>query len=101
MWRYANKWTILIYCMVALGPLHHSFYVGHFNWKLGKLPRLTQLDMRYQKFVAGAGYRDKFLMTPALEWQQDGNHRRHMQAIKKFCKKHRQIWGLNILNVVK
>ena len=40
MWRYTNKWTIILYGLVFFGPLHHSFYVGHFSWKRGKLPRL-------------------------------------------------------------
>jgi hypothetical protein len=47
MFRYANKWTIILYGLVFFGPLHHSFYVGHFSWKRGKLPRLGHADMKY------------------------------------------------------
>lgn len=47
MFRYANKWTIIMYGLIFFGPIHHSFYVGHFAWKRGKLPRLTHNDMKY------------------------------------------------------
>lgn len=91
MFRYANKWTIILYGLVFFGPLHHSFYVGHFAWKRGKLPRLAHADQKYQKYSAETGFRNKYLFTPALEFYPDMNNRLHMKTIKRFCKKHRQV----------
>jgi hypothetical protein len=45
--RYLNKWTVTCYGLFIFGPLHHSFFVGHFSWKRGKLPRLCHNDMKY------------------------------------------------------
>ena len=70
-WRYFNKVSVIIVGLFFFGPLHHSFYIGHFSWKRGRLPRLTHNDMKYQKFLAGFGGRQKFLMAPALEWYPD------------------------------
>mmetsp|Transcript_1523 Transcript_1523/g.1019 ORF Transcript_1523/g.1019 Transcript_1523/m.1019 type:complete len:80 (-) Transcript_1523:219-458(-) len=70
-WRYFNKVSLIMVGMFFFGPLHHSFYIGHYSWKKGKLPRLTHNDMKYQKFVNSAGNRDKYLLAPALEWNQD------------------------------
>ena len=89
--RYMNKWTVTMYGLFFFGPLHHSFFVGHYSWKRGKLPRLTHNDMKYQKFLDGASFRDKLLYVPALEWYPDVNNRLHMKNIKHFLKKHRQV----------
>ena len=88
--RYLNKWTVTFYGMLFFGPLHHSFYVGHYSWKRGKLPRLTHNDLKYQKYSSDAGMRHKLLTGPALEFYPDMNNRMHMRSIKKFLKKHRQ-----------
>lgn len=90
MFRYANKWTVILYGLIFFGPIHHSFYVGHFAWKRGKLPRLTHNDMKYQKFSNDTALRDKYLLTPALESYPDVNNRLHMKTLKHFMKKHRQ-----------
>jgi len=91
MFRYANKWTIILYGLFFFGPIHHSFYVGHFSWKRGKLPRLSHMDMKYQKYVAEAGFREKYLYGPALEAYPDMRNRLHMKTIKRFLKKHRAV----------
>lgn len=90
MFRYANKWTVILYGLMFFGPIHHSFYVGHYNWKRGKLPRLTHNDQKIQKFCDNAGARHKYLLGPALETYPDINNRMHMKVLKKFMKKHRQ-----------
>ena len=91
MWRYANKWTMMAYAFVFLGPIHHSIFVGHFSWKTGRLPRLTHGDTKFMKYSTAAGFRDKYLFTPALETYPDMNNRMHQKVIKRFMKKHRQV----------
>jgi len=91
MFRYANKWTVILYGLIFFGPVHHSFYVGHFAWKRGKLPRLTHNDLKVQKYVDGTAFRNKYLFEPALEWYPDVNNRLHMKTIKRFLMKHRQV----------
>ena len=88
--RYANKFTMCMYGMFIFGPLHYSFYTGHFSWKKGKLPRLTHNDMRYQKMILASASRDQFLLKPAIDWYPDVANRMHMKYINKFLKKHRQ-----------
>ena len=89
--RYINKWSVTLYGMLFFGPLHHSFYVGHYGWKRGKLPRLTHNDMKYQKFGPDAGMRHKVLTGPALESYPDMYNYSHMKMLKTFFKKHRQV----------
>jgi hypothetical protein len=91
MFRYANKWTIIAYGLIFFGPLHHSFFVGHFAWKRGKLPRLTHNDMKYQGFVMDSGFRTKYLHEPAINWYPDVRNRLHMKTLKRFLKKNRQL----------
>jgi len=91
MFRYANKWTIIFYGLFFFVPLHSSFYVGHFSWKRGKLPRLAHGDQKYQKYSHEIGFRDKYILTPALEIYPDQQNRLHMKTIKRFLKKHRQV----------
>ena len=89
--RYMNKFTLIMYGMFIFGPLHYSYYVGHFSWKRGKLPRLTHNDMRYQKMILGSAARESMLLKPALDWYPDVNNRMHTKGIKKFLNKHRQV----------
>ena len=89
--RYINKFSLIAYGMLFFGPMHHSFYVGHFSWKRGKLPRMTHNDMKYQKYSIQTNFRNKYLHEPALEWYPDTDNRMHMKTIKTFLKKHRQV----------
>ncbi len=90
MWRYINKWSLIVYGLFFFIPIQYSFYIGHFSWKRGKVPRLTHNDSKSQKYVAGAGWRDKFLYTPAINWQQDQNNFMHAKYIARFMKKHKE-----------
>ena len=90
MWRYVNKWSIILYGLFFFVPIQFSMFAGHFSWKRGKVPRLTHNDMKIQKYVAGAAWREKMLFTPALEWQQDHRNLMHMKYIRKFLRKHKE-----------
>ena len=90
-WRYVNKVAFIAYFLFFWGPLHQAFYIGHYSWKRGKLPRLTHNDMKYQKFSWDSGFRSKYLTTPALEWDPTQNNRLHMKTLKRFLKNHRQV----------
>ena len=87
--RYINKFSMIAYGMFFFGALHQSWYQGHFSWKLGKLPRLTHNDQRYQKYMMGSAWRQSTLMGPALEWYPDVYNRLQMKGLKRFLKKHR------------
>jgi len=87
--RYINKFSVIMYGLFFLGPLHHSIYIGHYSWKRGKLPRLSHGDMKYQKFIMQVGNRTKLMQTPAIEWYPDVNNALHMNAIKSFHRKHK------------
>jgi hypothetical protein len=89
--RYINKFSVILYGLFFLGPIHHSIYVGHFSWKRGKLPRLTHGDMKYQKFIMQRGTREKLLHTPALEWYPDVQNKKHERSIHTFFRKHKNM----------
>jgi len=86
--RYINKFSLIAYGLFFFGCLSMSWYQAHFSWKLGKLPRLSHNDMKYQGFSRARNYRDATLQTPALEWQPDVVNRMHLKQIKRFLKKH-------------
>ena len=88
MWRYVNKWSIIVYGLFFFVPINYTVYLGHLSWKRGKVPRLTHNDMNIQKTIAGNGLREKLLYVPALEWQQDQNNFMHKRYIRKFMRKH-------------
>ena len=89
MWRYVNKWSIIVYGLMLFVPINYTVYNGWFNWRRGKVPRLTFMDQKIQKYIGNAGMRDKLLYTPALDWQQDQNNFMHKKYIRKFMRKHR------------
>ena len=62
MWRYVNKWSVIVYGLFFFIPINYTLYHGWYNWKRGKVPRLTFGDQKIQKYVASAGMRDKLLM---------------------------------------
>lgn len=90
-WKYINKWSLLMYGLFFLGPIHWTAYMGHHHWKNGKLPRLAYNDQKYTKFMNSSGGRHKMLLGPALEWYPDMDNRLHMKYIKPFLKKHRYV----------
>ena len=45
MWRYVNKWSIIVYGLFFFVPINFSISLGHLSWKRGKVPRLTHNDM--------------------------------------------------------
>ena len=90
MWRYVNKWSIIVYGLFFFVPIQYSFYIGHFSWKRGKVPRMTHNDQKIAKYIGGAGWRSKMLFTPALEWQQDQNNYMHKKYIRRFMRKHKE-----------
>lgn len=87
MYRYANKYTVILYGLFFFGPIHHSVYVGHFSWKRGKLPRLTHNDMKIVKFMNNAPARHKYILGPALDIYPDNNNALFQKYIKQFLKK--------------
>lgn len=89
--KYISKWSILMYGLFFLVPLHMTAYMGHLHWKRGKVPRMANNDQKYTKFLNMRGGRDKMLQTPALEAYPDMDNRLHMKYIKNFLKKHRYL----------
>ena len=88
--RYINKFSVIMFGLAFLGPIHHSIYVGHYTWKRGKLPRLTHGDQKYQKLIMQRGGRDKLLYQPAIEAYPDIRNHRHERAILSFYRAHFQ-----------
>ena len=80
---------MLAYGLVLFAAVHHPFFMGHFTWKRGKLPRLQYNDLKYNKFMGERDLRHKLLTTPALEAYPDMNNRLFMKQIKHFTKQHR------------
>ena len=66
-WKYMNKFTLLIYGMLFLGPMHWAFYYGHYGWKRGHVPRIRNMDTKYSKYLFDRGFRYKYLLNPAIE----------------------------------
>ncbi|CAI2385377.1 unnamed protein product [Moneuplotes crassus] len=66
-----GKAHILVATFLCFIPLSHSIYLGHFSWKVGKLPRLIHHDQKYMKYMYNKSYREKFLFQPALNWYPD------------------------------
>ena len=91
MWKYVNKWSILMYGLFFFGPLHMSIYLGHLSWKRGKVTRMTYNDQKYLKFLNNRGMRDKLLQTPALEAYPDQDQRLHFKYIKPYLRLHRYV----------
>ena len=91
MWRYVNKWSLIAYGLFFFVPVHYSVYIGHFSWKRGHVPRLTHNDQKIQKWIAGSGWRNKMIMGPALEWQQDFNNYQHAKGLRRFMRKHQDV----------
>ena len=40
MWKYVNKWSVLMYGLLFFIPLHQAMFMGHLHWKRGKVTRL-------------------------------------------------------------
>ena len=89
MWRYINKWSVIVYGLAFFVPIQYTVHMGHFSWKRGKVPRLCHNDQRVQKWVGNAGARQKLMYTQAIEWQQDQNNFMAKKYLGKFFKKHR------------
>ena len=91
MWMYVNKWSVIMYGLFFFVPIQYTIFMGHMSWKRGKPPRLTHNDQKIMKYVSASGFRNKMLLEPALEWQQDHNNAMHMRYIRKFIRKHRDL----------
>ena len=92
MWRYFNKFSIIFYGLFFFVPLNYNWYIGHFSWKRGKVPRMTHNDQKIQKYIDNSGMRNKLLYSAALEWQQDQNNFMHKKYIRKFVRRHALVW---------
>ena len=88
MWRYINKWSFIAYGLCFFIPAQYALHIGHFSWKRGKVPRLTHNDLKITGYINSAGFRNKMLLVPALEWQQDFNNKMHKKYIRKFLRRH-------------
>ena len=51
-WKYINKWSMLAYALFFFVPLHQTWYLSHYSWKRGKLPRLCYNDAKYNSLMA-------------------------------------------------
>ena len=61
MFKYINKWSVIMYGLFFFIPLHWSTFMGHLSWKRGKVPRLQYNDQKYTKSLNNRGLRDKLL----------------------------------------